>query len=370
MSSAFTDQECKDASASASPPPGPLKRKKANAGNTKKKPRIEIPLPDAPPSLTPVFSSMSLTSTVMPMTEMIHSVPHLHMDALCSSALAKLAPFPGPVSITKRIAIDPSDLVEKKRLHVEASQVNPTQFQLYMEKRMSLPVPIFFLAENPAQQLDQVVVCQRLRQGFLDIPTFTAQYESKLLVQSGPMPLSDGQVLQLPPCMFGNKCFGTLEWTNINGLTEPITMMQAMLPADFAALTSPQAIQPAYKWPCVLCHRKMPSEAVQYFRHLDEVDKSAVLPSKTARTFVHRENPDEIHQLWRNLENVRGGYFAERIFKANPHEGIFAPLVENNVAALVSLKDGTGRWVIDQSALVWKPPVMINPNLGEPLSHF
>ncbi len=371
----FTDEECKEASGGSASPPATtstLKRKKASVGATKKKPRIEIPMPSAPPSIEPQFTSLpdDFSFSLQPMSHLSKTVPHLSMGASSASALAISAPFPGPTVAQKRGVVDACDLVEKKRLHIEASQVNPLLFQLYMEKRMRVPTPVFFMADNPAQPLDQAIVCERIRQGFLDIPTLRSEYESKLLVQAGPMPLRDGTILQLPPCMFGNECFGTLEWTNIQGLTEPITLMQAMLPADFAILTRDRT-QPSYKWPCVLCHRKMPTEAVQYFRHLDEVDKSRVLPVNTTRTFVCRENPDEIHQLWRNLENVEGGYYSERIFKANPREGVFAPLVENNVAALVATKQpSSGRWVINQNALIWRPPVMEKPHLGESLSNF
>ncbi len=384
--SLFSDEECKQASASPEPATRPLKRKKQDGpGNTKKKARVEIPLPMAPPSLPPAYSPLpdDFSFSLTPMTHLASTVGHLSMNAPCSSALAAIAPFPGPVSAaatakrasaahTAAASLGDVDAPALQRLHVEASQTNPLLLQLYLEKRKRIAAPVFFMANNPAQQMDQKFVCQQLRQGFLDIPTLLADYESRLLVQSGPMPLPDGSFLQLPHCMFGNECFGTLEWTNIRGLTEAITLMQAMLPADFQALVQ-QRKQPSYKWPCVLCHRKMPTEAVQYFRHLDEVDKSRPPPvlQRSSRVFVTRENPDEIHQLWRNLENVQGGYFSERIFKANPSEGIFAPLVENNVAALVARKQtGTGRWVIDQSALVWKPPVIAQPRLGESMANF
>jgi hypothetical protein len=206
---AFTDQECKDASASSSSaaasssPTPPLKRKKQNQGNTKKKPRVEVPMPSPPPSLTPQFASMNMVD-IHSMQEMIHLVPHLSMYESSSSASAALAPFPGPPSLAKRLAIDPEDLVEKKRLHIEESQVNPTKLVLYNAKRAKLPVPIFFLADNPSQKLDQAIVCQRLREGFLSLPVFKAEFESRLLVQAGPMPLANGKTLMLPPCMYGS----------------------------------------------------------------------------------------------------------------------------------------------------------------------
>ncbi len=338
--SSFTDVEMKDLSAApAAAPAAPRKKRK----------RVEPPQPAAlasgsmpTPPRTFDDEAVHRPITVQPRIELMRDMPrefpNCAQGTSCTIALAASASAAGA---GPSLAVS---LPLPQLTHFEASQMVPLQWQLLEASRDRVRelTPQFRIdgTTNPPPQPD---IWKALRMEFLELPVYGAAHESNLLRQSGTFTFQGRWVRHFPPCKFGRRCVGFEGEGHVPGLTQPITLMRAMSPTQWDELWRTDK-QPAGNAPCVLCHRSILAAHVHNRRLV------------ASGAFVEADLG--VAQIWRNKVDEPDGYNGDNVIRARPGECIVAPLCTPNYWGLKAVhKDGV-MWVIDQSAMVWRPPTL------------
>lgn len=208
----------------------------------------------------------------------------------------------------------------------------------------------------------------------VDLPMLTADYEARLLGQSGTFPWTDarGRVLRVtyPPCALGNNCVGRRGGSMLNHLrvsdtlmgfppSHPgVTLTALVFPDEWDHEGQPRPSEPR---PCILCYRILLADCVYQLRWASATGPGAV----------------PVVQLYANPVDREGGYVKD--FMLMPHaplsDCIIEPIAEFRFLHLRAEYDGPlrrGGWSINQTDTVYHPPVhrATAPPVGENLSLF
>jgi hypothetical protein len=295
----------------------------------------------------------------------------------CDVPSSSPTPSPSDASARASSAVDLwSDVLmtpeERAMQHFRATQACPTALEIIHEARMRLTAPVAFLSQS-IDDISTQRTAELLHERRVELPVFTVQHESMLLIQAGEHAIR-GRTVAFPPCSNGSECMGSARsptwlagepWRSaIEGLTEPITLAAAMPPDDLRSLVRTGRIPPG-KWPCVLCHRQLVSSYVHAVRML------AVVHGPAPSTQLLLQDKKEVFQLWCNRVDESGGYRREYTLFPRPNEVVVGPLCQNNAWSLrASRIEGSNRWCIKQIGIEWKPPHQLQPDVGESLTHF
>lgn len=79
----------------------------------------------------------------------------------------------------------------------------------------------------------------------------------------------------------------------------------------------------------------------------------------------------QVRQMYRNSVDCEGGYFSRYCVLPQPQEPLVQPMARLSRLWLKAFKSAeSGRWHIDQSALVWRPRPVPLPRTGETVESF
>jgi hypothetical protein len=196
------------------------------------------------------------------------------------------------------------------------------------------------------------------------LPVFTAEFESQLLAEAGTHSVSmkSGHTVEFsfPPCCRGADCVGMT--SRLPGFCEAVpgvVLMAMMTPEEFQVFME-TSVPPRVSRSCILCHRAHVS--------------SFILSLRPNYNRVNGVSSGFTCQLYRNLCDEPGGYYKVYTLHPNPtrYEGIFDAIVSFTRRQLFAFRDASqgGRWVIDQSSMVYLDPPLLHPNTGESLQDF
>lgn len=215
----------------------------------------------------------------------------------------------------------------------------------------------------PSSQFDGKMFAEKLRNRHVRLPLFTVAYETELLAEAGAFkrPGSKfGRVVEYPACSQGAKCVGTRFPIQMKGELKgrPMVFMALLFEDEYKALLRDGSLSAMTPRPCLLCHRFFLYDFVIALRHRQLDAQEMTVPETTVRQ-THRIRVEE-----------PGGYKNGCIVHpdAGRYEGFVDPFVHFNTAQLRVFRDNnTGRWHVDQSALIWNTPTVPYVVPGESL---
>lgn len=228
---------------------------------------------------------------------------------------------------------------------------------------------------------DQLIAMTKQRS--IQLPLFTAEYEASLLRQSGPsFCVTANKTVCYPPCVNGEQCIATqlpLQVRDLSGSesassqapqhdmkrdpTHALVLMQILYEDEHAALLATGSIHVEPR-PCVLCMRYALYDFVLCYRsNRRDAEQGAQLDPGRIRLL----------QVYRSLVDEPGGYRSDQVVLPEPlcWEGFVDPFVAYRYSLLRVVYDTRSScWFVDQRALLYEPPVVATPRVGETISHF
>lgn len=248
-------------------------------------------------------------------------------------------------------------------MHTQQIEVDPWQSHAFQQAVSNAPPPSYFLENDDSRQIDTETIQQQLREKRLELQIQTASLESELLAQAGEF-----AGFRYPACMNGiDACVaakGTIP--GMNG-EKGIVLMGFMFQSELNEFKRTKRVPFHGERPCVLCCRCHPARVTLAMRSIMMRGAEGLLRPAAA----YEKKAIQVVQCYRNLENLPGGYYREYMFHSHVNEPTIDPIVKLNQERLRAYKDATtGRWIIDQSALVFDKPVAPIPTIGENLNSF
>lgn len=119
--------------------------------------------------------------------------------------------------------------------------------------------------------------------------------------------------------------------------------------------------------PCILCCRYLLVDYVLMCRELLMLGRQGNIVPCEDQPWTMKET--QIMQIYYNSMDVINGYYNQYCIIPNAREPLIQPLVQLNRLSLKGYKF-KNRWMIDQSAIVWKAPSAPVPLLGESVQRF
>lgn len=305
------------------------------------------------------------------MTTLLHEHPHTDANSTCELATQKLVAH--AVANTASVgrsktssAAKESEVPQLLRALLRAPLHQTGQvpgMAEFWRLRARLSVPAFRI---PGQTLlpSATEAAHHLRMDAASLVCYTAQHESQLLLQAGTFDFPQQQLRRtFPPCRNGQQCVAHTHPANFDGLAGPIVLMRAMSPEQLRRLfQTGQA--PAGASPCVLCHRESLSEYVHFMR--------AMTAQPHPQLRLDHEQAGEVTQLWCNPVQCATGYFHEyTLFPVGQQEVTVAPVCEVHGWGITARRSQeNGQWQLDQTQLVWRERLALEPRIGERLRNF
>jgi hypothetical protein len=245
---------------------------------------------------------------------------------------------------------------------LEEEVPNPPITDVFRNIVKNLTKPQFALERDNGMSHDDLV--NHLKTRRVVLPVFTAEFESQLLAESGchVITMKSGHESEyiFPACCRGTDCVGiTGLLPGFNKSVPGVVLTSMMTPEEYQVFLETK-VAPRESRSCILCHRA----------HVT----SFILSLRPNYRRVHGVSSGFSCQLYRNLCDEPGGYY--KMFTLQPHptrfEGIFDALVVFSRSRLWAFKDKTqnGRWVIDQSMMVFVDAPLLQPKVGESLQLF
>lgn len=338
-------------------------KKKSTASSSEAK--VPIPPPVPLPSSQLLVTSSSANLNLQPLSTVFKQYPYLYNDPSSGSSSASSS-NPSQAFFQKN--------KEQLLRETEEAKVNPVALTILRDKLAKLPRPVLSREIFDAQgtDVDDPKHAEHIRQALVArrvvLPLLTVVHENFLLGQCGKFPchkpiVSPGtstvigynqRTYEFPACLNEQQCVATRFWYLIKDLQKPIILTAMMYPPELAAfLQTGQA--PLERRQCILCYRYHFCDLVLYGRSLPRtvsVDPTCVL------------------QIYRNLCDVDRGYLKQYMLMPmnDRYEGFIDGIVQFQptlLAAKVPANQG-GRIVIDQSALIYRPPKVV---FKEPSEH-
>ncbi len=328
---------------------------------------VNPPLPglDTQAIKSPVVKMTQQAPDLMDTKEMLAQFKHVNPKRkLCEGQLYKDGTIQhhnmDPDLLTKCFAA-----ADVSKSHLAQSKINPYQCILWKEKFNRLTVPQFYAEQDLSNGLDQQQLNDMLRLNRLELPVMDAGHESLILAQGGICTDADGVERNFPLCSAMDKCVGCT--STIPGLTEATILMAMMYEVEYKKFIEQGIAPPGNGRLCVLCYRYRLSDWTLYCRDLRMLAQGDGMSQSTNEAWKMKSM--QIMQIYFNKVNTQGGYDASFCILPEPREPIIQPIVRLARTKLFAYKKN-GRTIIDQSALVWKPPTVPVPINGESVKHF
>ena len=204
-------------------------------------------------------------------------------------------------------------------------------------------------------------IVKQLRNHEAFLPLLSADYESALLAEAGthPVRMESGRVdsYKFPACCRGNECVGmTYRLHGFTAQCPGVILTALMMPAEYQLFMETHTA-PLQQRCCILCARA----------HL----ASFILTLRANQERLPLVDRSFSCQLYRSACNSPGGYKPSCMLlpSSKRFEGIFDPVVGFFVSKLRAVQDPAqgGRWVIDQSAMVFTERPQLMPTVAEPI---
>lgn len=253
-------------------------------------------------------------------------------------------------------------------LHTRQLKIIPWALDAFNGVMDELPQATYYDADGTfGQQATQDVMQKAMRVGRLNLPILTAQHESLIYAQSGTFPSPvDGSVSVYPPCRKGIKCLAYTNWKEFPGLTEPIILTAVMFPNEM----NNQSANVHISRLCIACSRFLIVDCALAYQELCMTGGGdAVQPTNTA---PYERKAVGIVQFYGNLYDRKGGYMEEYTIRPTSQQPHIQPLARLNLSKMTCFKDDKegGRWRVDQSRILWVPPTIPNPGVGQTMQSF
>jgi hypothetical protein len=169
-----------------------------------------------------------------------------------------------------------------------------------------------------------------------NLPLYTAQHETELLVQAGTRPMGHLKVT-LPPCSLLDSCVGKTHASLIQGMPPGgFVLMCAMSPDQFKTLVESNR-PPSVLLPCILCMRYMQGLLVENIS-----TGETILPMNV------------VIQTYKNEKDTESGYLAPLMHmpSSDPWNGLRQPVARFLPSALTAYQDPlNGLWRINQDPM-------------------
>lgn len=169
-----------------------------------------------------------------------------------------------------------------------------------------------------------------------NLPLYSAQHETELLVQAGTRPMGHLKVT-LPPCSLLDSCVGKTHASLIQGMPPGgFVLMCAMSPDQFKTLVESNR-PPSVLLPCILCMRYMQGLLVENIS-----TGETILPFNV------------VIQTYKNEKDTESGYLAPLMHmpSADRWNGLRQPVARFLPSALTAYQDPlNGLWRINQDPM-------------------
>ncbi len=303
--------------------------------------------------------------------------PHLG-NRMCDLALYKML-------TTKVLTVDPKRLnktkaspqqpqqthqlstEEVKAMHAKQAAIDPWAITLMQTKFNRVFIPTFYHHNVNSVHDKQEDLHKMLRRKILMLPMMSAQLESALLVESGPWQDSHGNTFHYPPCINGSKCVACVH--QFPGHIRPVILTAMMTESEFVTFTRTRAAR-NIKRPCILCLRDSLVDWITYMRSIRTHGDPKAEENK-ANPQLAEEVQNPVYQLYYNLTDCAGGYFAEHMtHPLNDMDTIIEPIARLNRSLLLPRLYPNGQVWIDQSAIIWSPHPASSPTVGQNMASF
>jgi hypothetical protein len=234
-----------------------------------------------------------------------------------------------------------------------------------------MPRPVLTASLGDAHTLDHTSTVSALMDGRLFLPVMSAADESAQMGQAGTFMQPDGSMRLYPPCRAGVRCVGYTGDIRVQhaatagggserkrGTFTGAVLQQMLYPAQFGEFERTGVWAAAKNRWCVLCYRS---------------NMTAVVCSRRGDPDAARLDKDVILQYWTTIPDGPGNYASQHVLKRIPGvpDGLVGAMPMHRPQLCVwKCVPSTGRWMVDQSAMMWQPPPLATPRLGERLSDF
>lgn len=267
-----------------------------------------------------------------------------------------------------------NSLFQIKKSHYNVAEQVPWELELFNEKLSKLSVPeLYFNDKNVSNEeflkmnnQSREQLSRMLRQNALKLPEVSSVLEDQLLHEAGEWThLNNNEKYFFPPCQFRTDCIANKLVGKIRGLEKGMILMQFMFQQEYMDFYQKKLTHDLPVRPCVLCCRHHLADWVTYLRSM-RMDGQNVGTQHVQFEYKF----EEVHQFYYNKVGCEHGYDADFMLRALPNESIIESIVTLNSAVLRCETLSNGRRRINQRAIVWKPPSLPEPKIGDTLKNF
>jgi hypothetical protein len=252
------------------------------------------------------------------------------------------------------------------------ADIEPWDEAAYRQTCSMLPPCNYYVESDLTNSISPAKFQQLLRERRVLLPIMHADHDSAIMKQAGTWRLDQGhgdsRAYTFPACSRGDACVG-VEYA-LPGLPrearQAVRWMGFMYEEEYASFLV-NGIAPQSPRPCILCCRKGWTLHCLIVRH--ELMMGAAGSVKKHETRPYEKRYVKLVQPFANLIDQPRGYHRSRVLTPTMEDPVIQPCVLPNLQSLRCRQEESGRWTIDQSALVFsrKPP---EPKIGESIKDF
>jgi hypothetical protein len=328
--------------------------------------------------------TMTLQYQIASLSEMTAHFPQLAAvaDGRASCAISE---------IKKRPRKNKDPLVEKSLAlsesvgprHEKGADVDPWKMPLFAHVLSRLPKYKWVEMSRAISNTNSARVERMLRLNQADLFLSKSIYESVLLGESGSF-IYDGKMVTYPPCVHGIKCKGMDKNYRYRNQERDVIWMSYLYPTEYSSLNI-NGFYSGNVRPCLLCLRDMALETEIAHRLIDR--KSSINGSKVNNESEDNKEEEEEEdndeggdyiedfvsppcQIFYNLIDQVNGYHKDYVIVSEPGRPLICPIARPNLSLLVAYNGEGNRLMVNQSAIMWKSPILSSPQAGENIQGF
>ena len=318
--------------------------------------------------------------------------------AVTPTALPKLVPQPrrGPTAIQAETEADtasePVVPGKLKRRRVAYKQDTITNL-IQSNRRTVFPFPRIqnlmdvlpvcryeFLDSESKMEQDDLVAALRHPSSAqrLLLPLFSNAYESQLMREAGTFRIA-GRMITFPACRFGEHCVGRATGPHAIPDLPGVTLMALLFEEELNTVLDTGSVDLRGNLrPCILCYRHILCDFLFSLqpRHAAPLGSTCIQIYHNLKASISGSVQDASVSVSVCVcyQDEAGGYHGQYMLDpARTHySGIVSPIVMFQPQLLRGRIDvEERRWTVDQSTIVWKPPLDNRPcAAGTPLGLF
>jgi hypothetical protein len=319
---------------------------------------------------------------------------------VCSESNRYIQQFTASAAALEDASVPSSSLVTQvidraRREHVKACKAKPEESVIFQNILAKLWRPMFYIGmsdsslhhiagESDEQNSTRMITHVRKRE--LSLPLMRASLESLLLSEAGRFRIDHlcPDLYDFPACVNGEECVGMKvdfdgaeeSMRVANSRTKGVIFTSLMYPDEWESFVH-QKTPPLCIRPCIACCRYILTVAVLTFRSVNSSEKAAAAAasvSASASASASDSIPNVItnaepglFQLYRNLVDAPDGYSKEfTLLPKNTDRILVSPIVMLSRGSLRMRYDShTGRRYLDQNRIIWQPPAVTRPKIGQ-----